>query len=250
MLKNFTIAVLSLCLILISEVSGPADKKVILATHESPPYSGSRLKNKGILSEIVTAAFYKEGYRTEIKVVPWKRGFEKTKDGVYDGLFGCWHRKEREQWFIYSEPLIANELVFLKKSGTVISLDGDYSSLKNYRIGYIRGYAYPPIFESVKDSLKIEMVTKNIHNLKKLEIGRLDLIMIDRLLSRYILRTEMPASEEAFEEIDLILARDPNHLVFSKESLDARAKAAAFARGLNYLKKEGIIEKILKRHGL
>lgn len=152
--------------------------------------------------------------------------------------------------FIYSEPLIANEIVFLKRSGTEITFEGDYSSLKKYRIGYIRGYAYPPGFESVKDSLKIEMVTKNIQNLKKLEAGRLDLIMIDRLLSRYIIRTEMAASDDVFEEIDFILARDPNHLVFSKKSSNARSKAAAFARGLNYLKKEGIIENILKRHGL
>lgn len=245
----FIITVCLSFILSISEVSG-FDKIVNLATHESPPYSGGKLENKGVLAEIVAAAFKKEGYIAKISVVPWKRALNGTKTGVYDGLFGRWYRKNREKWFMYSSLLISNEFIFLKRRESNLSFNGDYSILKHYRIGYIRGYANPPGIESIKDSIKIEMVTDSIQNLKKLEAGRLDLIMIDRILFRYLIKTDMRKSDGVFEEINYILMRDTNYLAFSKKSEGFQSKRKAFNRGMGYLKKERIIEKILKRHGL
>lgn len=214
-----------------------------------PPYSGSALPGNGVLTEIVTAAFARKGYRVELKLVPWKRGLNGTRDGLYDGIFGIWNRPERESWFIYSRPLIANEIVFFKHSDSNVRFDGDFRSLQNYRIGYIRGYAYPPGLEEMRDFLHVEMVTDNITNLMKLELGRLDLVMIDRLLARHLIATELRASADAFTEIDFILARDPNHLAFSRKAAHIEAKVNAFNRGLAAIERDGTLKQIRRRHG-
>ncbi len=248
MIKNIFSSALLIFLSVVSDVGG-TDRIIRLATHESPPYTGSSLKDRGVITKIVTMAFAREGYETQITIVPWKRGFEGTKAGVYDGLFGCWYREQRKEWFIYSKPLIANEIIFLKKRGSPISFDGNYNLLSPYTIGYIRGYAYPPEFEATKDRLKTEMVDVNLQNLEKLKRARVDLIMIDRLISRHLIATKFSDDSNAFEEMAPVLVQDMNYLVISKKTLDFQVKSAAFNRGLVYLKKSGIMEEIFKSHG-
>lgn len=176
----------------------------------------------------------------------WK---EQKKTGAYDGLFGCWYRPEREQWFIYSEPVVANEFIFLKKRGRNIVLSEDLSSLGNYTIGYIRGYAIPLKLKPMEGKLTFELVSQNIQNLRKLEKERVDMIIVDRFLSRYLIAREMPTSDVFFEEIEPMVAKDFNHVVFSKKAMGIRLKVEAFNRGARELRERGVLETILKQHG-
>ena len=230
---------------LISQVT-EAKNIVTLANHEAPPYTS---QNGGILTEIVVRAFEEEGYTVNVKTFPWKRGLKWAEKGVVDGLFGAWYRQEREKWFIYSQLFIENELVFLKRKGTDITFNGDYHSLKPYRIGYILGYADPPGFGDAKDALQVDLVPDNRVNLKKLAIGRLDLVMIDRFIARYIITHEMPEFRDAFEEIDYLLARDMNYVIFSKQAQNIQIKVEAFNHGIKSLMQKGVIQEIMKKHG-
>ena len=126
----------------------------------------------------------------------------------------------------------------------------DFISLADYTIGYIRGYAIPVELRPIKEKLRFELVTRNIQNLMKLEKERVDIIIVDRFLSRYLISRQMPASGVYFEEIEPALAKDFNHVVFSKKARGSRLKAEAFNRGARELRKRGVMEVLLKNHGI
>ncbi len=63
-------------------------QSVIIAASDWAPYTSPDLQNDGFFTEIAVTAFRSVGYTPKIKFVPWKRGVEETKKGVYDTLLG------------------------------------------------------------------------------------------------------------------------------------------------------------------
>ncbi len=246
--KLCLVIMLVLCLSFSGQAES-ADKIVTLANIEYPPFAGEKLKNGGFLSEIQTEAFKRSGYTVNYEWVPWARGLKGAKRGVYDGLCVAWYRPEREEWFIFSNPLPASEIVFFKRRGVDILFDGDYTKLQPYSIGVVRGYANPPEFDKVKHMLKVEEVPKDSVNIKKLIRGRLDLILVDKYLAQYIISTEMIGFSDAVEPIKPVLKKDINYIMFSKKADGVKEKVDAFNKGLEELEKEGTVEEILRKHG-
>ncbi|MDM8517731.1 transporter substrate-binding domain-containing protein [Desulfobacterales bacterium HSG16] len=225
------------------------EKKVTLANLEFPPYAGKNLKNGGFLSEITTEAFQRKGYTVVYKYVPWARTLKGGKPGIYDGACVAWYRPEREEWFIFSKPMPASEVVFFKRKGVKINFKGKYETLTPYNIGVVRGYVNPPGFDAIKSRLKVEEVTSDILNIRKLIKGRIDLILIDRYMAQYNLSTKMPGYIDAIEAMEPTLTKEPNHIIFSKAAKNIQEKIDAFNAGLTEMEKEGKVEEILIKHG-
>ena len=229
--------------------SGPvlaADKSLRLAATEYPPFYGKELENHGFITEIVTAAFERSGYRIDVKFLPWNRALEKTKDGAFDGLFTVWHRKEREQWFLYSDPLPANEVGFYKRAEDDIQF-ADYDDLRPYQIGVVLGYVNPPGFDEA--NLKTVTVFDDETNFRKLAKGRIDLVLADRLLGQNIINTVLADSGVAFEWLTPALAIETQHVVFSKQLDGYPQRAADFNAGLAAIEADGTLTAIIKKHG-
>ena len=142
-----------------------AERTLNIAATEFPPYYGKDLENNGFFTEIIREAFKRSGYNLEIDFLPWKRALEGAKRGKYDGLYSVWYRLEREEWFVFSDALPANELVFFKHKDMDISF-GSYDDLKPYTIGVVRGYALPPGFEEA--GLKTALGNDDEQNMRKL----------------------------------------------------------------------------------
>jgi hypothetical protein len=77
------------------------------------------------LSEIIREAFKRNGYEADISFLPWKRALAGTKEGKHQALFTIWHRPEREEWFVFSDSLPANELGFFKRTDTAEQIPVD-----------------------------------------------------------------------------------------------------------------------------
>lgn len=221
--------------------------KIELVTADYPPYYGSNMKNGGPLTEIVVAAFKKGGYDAKVTYLPFARALMYGKEGKADGLLGIWYSKERAEWFVYSKPLPGNEVVLYKKTGTKPDKYTDYAALKPYRIGTVRGYAYPSGFDEAK--LNIQVVNDNLQNLKKLIKNRVDLVLIDRGLAMHLLRTELPDYANAVEAISPPIKILPMYLVMSKQAKDYQKKLTAFDKGLQLLEEEGELQDIMANHG-
>ncbi len=218
---------------------------------EYPPYSGEHLVRGGLIPQVLREAYERVGYQVHIHFYPWARVVRMVKDGDLDGMVLIWMREARKGWLLYSDPMPAsNALVFYKRNYTEIEFDGqDYLALKPYIIGSGRSYANPPGFELVREQLQNETVTEDIQNLRKLKSGWIDLVIIDKLVAQYLLKTQMPESLDSFSWIRPALSIEKIYVGVSKRTQQAQKKLQDFNRGLALLKQEGRIKTILAEHG-
>ncbi|WP_199609827.1 substrate-binding periplasmic protein [Flocculibacter collagenilyticus] len=225
-------------------------KRVILAYGNYAPYYGKEMEDKGPLSEIVVKAFAESGYQTKLVNIPvWKRQLTEVEKGNYDGLFSLWYRKEREQWFLFSDtlPIPPSTLGFYKHKDSDYSFES-YGDLIGLRIGVVRGYSYPHEFNEkhfiLDEAVRVE------HNIAKLLKKRIDLALIDKNVGMEILTKEHPDHVNELEWIEPPVGFINQHLAISKKTKHAQQKVDAFNAGLKSLYEKGEVSKILKKFGL
>jgi len=222
--------------------------EINLVTVDYAPFYGPSLPNQGPITEIVTAAFKKAEYQVKVKYVPWARALSDAKAGKADGLHGAWYSQEREEWFVYSDKLPGNEIVLFKRKGTEPQVFTSYTDLQPYKIGVVRGYVNPPEFDAA--NIRTEEANSDKLNLTKLAKGRVDLILIDRAIAKYMLANELTEYQDKLEAIDPPLTIEYLYMLISKETNDYQQKVDDFNRGLKTLTEEGGVDEIMRRHNL
>ena len=230
---------------------GMADEKhIALATFEYPPYYGEQLENYGFIAEIITEAYARMNYDVDITFYPWPRAVEYAKEGEKaNGIFTFGTvTEERLQLFVYADPLPPLVYGFYKRVEDQIAFT-TYEALRPYRIGVVRGYVYGAGFEAARSTLKIDEVTTDELNVRKLELGRIDLMLIDKYNASYLIRTKYPEFVEKIEWIEPLIKEEPQYLAISKKAPDSQQKVDDFNRGLKLIQEDGTIEKILAKHG-
>ncbi|MCP4983485.1 MAG: transporter substrate-binding domain-containing protein [Gammaproteobacteria bacterium] len=221
---------------------------VQLMSTDFPPYFAAGLPNGGPLTEIVTEAFAKVGHEANIQFVPWARAMEYAKVGKVDGLHGGWHSKERENWFVFSDPLPGNELVFYKRRGAKPDKFTTYEKLKPCTIGIVKEYRNPAAFETA--DLQTDVADSDQTNLRKLANNRIDLVLIERALAEYLLKTELPEYKGQLEALEPAVETLPIHILISRKIENHRELVDDFNRGLKRLISQGKVSEILEKHGL
>jgi polar amino acid transport system substrate-binding protein len=221
---------------------------VVVAASNWPPYTGSSLTGGGFLTEIVIAAFSKVGYKPEIHFVPWKRGVEMTKTGVYDTLLGASYTKERTAYFLYPKFVWENSVYFYGRSGSVrrfVSLE----DLCPRSIGTFRGSFYTDRLRNVH-CLNVQEVESIAQNIKKLVSGRIDLFIDSKDAVDYVLKNELPEYENKIEPMQPTFERDKVYLVISRKHPRAQQILEDFDRGISLIKADGTYRRILTAHGM
>jgi polar amino acid transport system substrate-binding protein len=171
---------------------------------------------------------------------------EGAKIGKYDGLYSVWYRPEREEWFVFSDALPANELGFFKHKDKDISF-GSYDELKPYTIGVVRGYALPPGFEEA--GLKTSLGNDDEQNMRKLYKRHVALVLIDKIQAQYIINSTIPEAADKLDWIDPPAHVDIQYLVISKQAPDHQILLADFNSGLAEMTADGTLVAIMTRHG-
>ena len=239
------------CILFLAAASllSPANaERVRLVTVEYPPYYGPDLPNDGPITEIVAEAYARVGFALEVEFMPWVRALRDAKAGRVDGVLGGWHSEERERWFLFSEPLPGNEIVLYKRKGTPPQTFTGYESLRDYKIGTVRGYRNPPEFDAA--NLRTEAADSDKVNLIKLANARVDLVLIDRAMAKFILATELSRHDAALEAVEPPLDFPPLYVLISMQAGEHRKKLDALNEGLKLLQAEGAVREIMKRHGM
>lgn len=238
--------ILSILAGLVMGAQAVAAEDLNLAATEWPPFYGSELPDNGFMTEIVTEAFERAGYGSDVSFLPWKRAFEGTKDGKYDALFTMWYRAEREEHFIFSDPLPSNELVMLVRSGDDTAFEG-YAALKGKTVGVVRGYAAPPGFEEA--NLRVSEARDDEENLNKLLRGRVDMVLTDRIVAQHIINTAMPDEAEAFGWMEPPVHVDVQYMVVPKANAGSAALMSEFNSALAEMTADGALAAIMAKHG-
>ena len=240
-LISFVLTLLPLCM-----AAQAANRNLDIAATEWPPFYGNELENNGFMSEIIREAFNRVDYDVNVNFLPWKRALDGSKAGRYDGLYTVYYRKEREEWFVFSDPLPANVWGFYKRKDSNISFE-KFEDLQPYTIGVVRGYVVPPGFDEA--NLKTVLAKDDAENLRKLHKGRLDLVLTDKIVAKYIINTEIPDAVTTLEWLDKPVSSEVQFLVFSKKVSDHEKILADFNIGLASMTEDGTLKAIMGKHG-
>jgi polar amino acid transport system substrate-binding protein len=222
---------------------------VKLAADDLPPYYGPTMPNNGPIAEIIIEAFKRVGYEATIDFLPfWINVMKSVKNGKYTAGFTGFFSKEREKDYTFSEPLnVFCRFVFLKKKKINIKLE-KVDDLKPYRIGVTHGYLYNfPGFNG-KNGLKKVPAISNKVDIENLIKGRLDLVLVDKVIADYIIDKNFSACKGDLDYIDLFDTRIDRHLLISKNFGNHCQLKRDFDYGLKQIKKDGTFDRIIKEY--
>ena len=144
-IKNIGLLILVLIALILPNVTSAQDNTVRLTSLDFEPYYGPSLENNGFIAEIIKAAYGRSDYTVEFDFMTWTDALNKAQIGEYDGVFTLWYSHERENFFVYSDALPPNELVFFKTTEDTVSYE-KYEDLGKYKIGIVKDYTYPEKF--------------------------------------------------------------------------------------------------------
>lgn len=221
-----------------------AAEPVTLVSTEYPPYFANSLPEGGTLVALARAAFKAAGRPLNVVYRPWARLLIELEHGSHDGVVAVWFKEERTRFLMYSDPVVDTSIGFYARKGQVHNVS-DLLALRGKVVGTVRGYANPPRFEEAK--LRTEEATDDLSNLRKLDAGRLDLVIIDHALAQWLIRKEMPQANGTLVWLKPALEIMPLYIGFNRNRPDADALTKDFNRGLAEIRRNGEYARILKR---
>lgn len=227
-----------------------APKVMRLASLEWLPYVGSELEQQGLSTVIAGAAARKFGYTVQVDYFPWTRAMQLgLRDARYDGYFPAYYTKERARQCYFSGPIGSSTigLAYLKSAPVQWQTLQDLSPLT---IAVVAGYSNGPAFDALvaQGRLKVDASPSDMLNLRKLLAGRVDAVLIDKLVLRYLLLTE-PSLAKDRDRItfdDKPLAELPLHVCF-RHSPQGLALQQAFDEALHTLQLHRIESEYFER---
>lgn len=212
---------LPLCIAASAQASTPEAPEVLrLASLAWLPYVGTDLKQEGWSGFIADAAARQFGYRVKIEYFPWTRAVQLgTRDPRYAGYFPTYYTEERARTCHFSAPIGSSTvgLAYLKDVPLEWSSIQDLAAL---RIGVVAGFSNGPAFDAMarEGKLQVDASPSDMLNLRKLLARRVDAVVIDKLVLRYLLATEPSLARERsqFAFHDKPLAELSLHVCFQR----------------------------------
>lgn len=215
---------------------------------EWPPFTSEKLPHGGPLSRIIAEAFALEGLQVEYGYFPWKRAYEYARTARWDASVGWAPTPKHQQDFLMSAPVITvNKGLFHLKS---VPFDWTrIDDLKNWRIGAAAGYSYGNEWDTaVRDGrLKIEEVTVDEQNIRKLLLHRVDVIAMEVDVANHLIRTLLSPEEAAMiKQHPRLVMQTPICLALSRRSERSPELLTRFNQGLRRLKESGAYDRYLQ----
>lgn len=215
---------------------------VTLATGEWIPFTSARLDNYGNFTEIVSIVMKEMGKEPEFRFYPWPRCYDSVVKGRIWAAFPYSYTEERAKQVIYSDALSCSKTVFFYYETD--SSEKQYrferlEDLKKYKIGGVSGYFYEASFQ--KAGLDVDYANKEISGLEKLKLGRVELMPLNELVGRHLIRTHFPGGADKFKTLPKPLSISPLHLIVSKVYPDSGELLKRFNAALNRCREKGLI---------
>lgn len=224
-----------------------AGEVVTVATGEWAPYVYEEGGGRGICADIVRASFAAEGIKAEFRFYPWKRALRSLKQAGVDGSFPWVKRDEREELFLYSDPIyeMKASLFYLKKRFKDHSdLSGDV--IKKYLVGVPLGYELGHDLKQM--GYRCEPVPCLSNGFEMLLKGRIDFLLESDDVGRYLIKESYSGHISDFGEIAAPLQPESLHLLLCKKSMNSRYLLNMFNEGLKKIKASGEFAKLIGKY--
>lgn len=178
---------------IVAENTNPPPLKTIKVTSDDwcPYICPETLRNKGLIVEIVAAAFQEVGLKTEYEYTrSWKRAIQNVTNGINDILLDA--DEEHSEILDFSENFyVIDESVFVMLKNRNITLNYP-EDLKRYKLGVIKEYIYDEKYgrwekyiNEHPNTLKITESQGEPHLLELLARKRIDIALVNWDVARY-----------------------------------------------------------------
>ena len=232
-----------------------AAEKIVLVADPWPPFNmESNVDQEGYIVDVARAVFEAAGYKVAYETVPWKRAIEGTRSGKYTGAIGA--SKTDAKGFVFPEEELArNLLTFYVRQDSQWRFEGP-ASLETVSIGVAAGYDYRRwlndyIQDHRKNEARVQVVSSHTplkQNLKKLLLGRVDVVVDTEAAVRYTAKTlgildKIKPAGYGVEPAFIYIA-------FSPALEESPKLARQLSAGIVELRRSGQLKVILDRYGL
>ncbi len=195
-----------------------------LTSLDWPPYSGKSLTDQGTSAKSVKDVFAAAGLDTSFEFLPWNRAVaEGLKNPEFVGYFpeyyseGLDAEKSADGACLFSDSFGTSPVGFVQSKNKPMTWS-THNDLKNFKIGVVSGYVNEAQFDKMvaDGDLKVEEVSKDILNIRKVAQGRLSAGVIDSNVLNYLLDTDksMAKSKDSVEMNGKLLTEHGLHICF------------------------------------
>jgi polar amino acid transport system substrate-binding protein len=151
-----------------------------------------KLENRGLLIEILEAAFDKQNILLNYSYNSWSRSVQNVKNGTSDILIGA-IAKQQGEFYIAFDFFTPDETVFaVRKDSNILINEG--KDLNKYQIAHVIGYEYDdtglwqPFIDNHQNKVVISSTLGEQHLLTLLERGRIELAVLNKRVAIYNLQ--------------------------------------------------------------
>ncbi|PMC74992.1 hypothetical protein CJ197_10935 [Brachybacterium sp. UMB0905] len=165
---------------LVVKVRPPARTLPITVTSATwAPYLSEELPGNGPLAQIATEALQGAGYQPEYSFTTWPLAQQAVDDGGALGVIAMVASPERDQRFLYSEPILELRYTLFGRADDDLSHIAERSDLSGLRVARIEGYDYWEELEQSGAEFSTYPTTEDAF--AALEDGDVDLVAEDFL---------------------------------------------------------------------
>lgn len=220
-------------------------KPLIFASSEYLPHYGSELPKQGAVVEIVRRAMALRQLDIEVAFMPFARALYDTQQGQFAGVIAIWRTAEREQHFLFSNPIYANQIVLFKRAGEFEHLTHLTDVLNSEgTLGLVTGYAQNELL--VKSRMRKVSVATDKQIFSMLALRRVDLVAADLQNGVHLINSLPPVLRKTpLVWLTPALESKPMYLAFPKNRPDSVFLKQQFDLGLQALIDSGEFAQIL-----
>ncbi|MDH1655481.1 transporter substrate-binding domain-containing protein [Pseudomonas mosselii] len=189
---------------------------------------------KGIDYEVTDEVFKRLGVEVQWQFLPWRRCLAMVEQGQADAVLDIFRVDSRQGYLVYpDEPMSEVEFVLYQARSRPHPVK-HLEDLAGLTVGTSPGYAYDGDFAE-SPLFRREPAPSHEANFGKLALGRIDLLVTDRKVGRYVSR--QLGLEQNVEALPLVISRRQQYLGLARKP-GREQLAQAFSDELRRFKQE------------
>jgi polar amino acid transport system substrate-binding protein len=239
---------LAALLLLGTAYTAQADPLLLNTGNDYAPYTDEKLPEGGMITDLVKHVFAEMKQEVKIDWLPWARGYDKAKSGVYAAAFPYIHTPERDAVFLYSDPIYVAQMKVFAKPGANIdpvrpeSFRGKTLCLP---LGWGVSKKMAPLLD---ESALYRERPKDISSCAKMvALGRVDFFITDSIQGAKAL-SDANLGPDQVVPVAMPLETNTLHLIASRRNPNSAQLLARFNAALKALKARGIYDQIVAAH--
>jgi polar amino acid transport system substrate-binding protein len=226
-----------------------AQSVVRITAGEWSPYISNDLDSKGLIVQIATEAFAQKGVTLKLGIFPWARATELSKSGEWDGTLAFAKLKERQKFYLFSDPVYIGRYVLFHLKVVPLSWN-NYQDLKKVKMASTRGFGGmgDEFLKAERDGvIQVERFTSDVQSFQMLLSKRVQAVPSDLEVGYILLRRLYGEdSTKLFTHAAKAIQESPYHLVISKKTKNGEKIIETFNEGLKQLHASGRYQEIIK----